>query len=218
MLKEYEKAVDSALERTAKVQNEINERKLKFRKIKSVILTLATSAALAGVSIGSYKLGQKNPIKEEAIITQEVTCDIFSADADILETWANYEMAKYSEATTIQNNQEAYNSMYTSYFMPVEEAYNDYLELKTEESKLNLQMKARILENELRGKHNGESYSFDRSPFKYAVIEDNMVLVPYNDDVKNGNLDDGIKTVQLGSKLYRVVKIINAEEDNSLHM
>lgn len=211
---EYEKAVDSALEGIDKVQNEIKERNKKFRKIKAVILTTVTSLAL----VGAYKLGQKNPVKEEPVITQEVTCDIYNADADILETWANYEIAKFSEATTIQNNQEAYNTMYASYFMPVEEAYNDYLELKTEESKLNLQMKARIFENELKGKHNGESYSFDNSPFKYAVIEDNMVLVPYNDDVKNGNIEDGIKTVQLDNKLYRVVKVITTEEENALHM
>ena len=210
----YDENVEKVSRRREKVEKEKQIRTLQIRKRLAVSISLATMSAMALVGLGSYKLGQKNQIEDKSISTEyqiNPTCNIFTASPEILNAWADYAMDKFNEDAQKVGMP---NSMYESYYVPVKNAYNNYIETKDERYKNDLDIKVKMFEKELITSKLG-NYSFGTSPFRYAVVEDGDVLIPYTNNISNGIVPDESKIINFGDSSIVYVPYGSIEENNN---
>lgn len=128
----YGKGYDDGYKVAEKIRSSVESRKFQLSRLKNKVLAVVTSAALASVAIGAYKLGQHNPVEsEETSITVEAqtpsplegleqTTKLSEVSPEVIVAWANYSYTNY-----VKNHPYDEEKIKDSY-VAIKQAYDSY--------------------------------------------------------------------------------------------
>ena len=197
-------------------------RELKLRKFKARVVGAVAVATIATGTLFGYKQGQKNIPNEITKESSIETYDIQNAPDEIIVAWADYAYGKFCDDFDRINptiSEENKNAVYMSYYVPLIQVYNQYIETigdpnleKQNESYHELFRKSAIMLE----KNLGEKYYFRNTPFKSSLVEDDEVLIPYNNVINDSRVPNDSKVVEIegNSMLYVPVSYLYSNNDN----